>query len=226
MNERYASRGGIKITKVTMNKNSGDRVDWLDAFADGLESISKSPLTAVEQARARNEQSLLDQISNIMSRKVINLSSVEDKVQEYQDKTGLKEYIRRMSVKEQERKKIAQEESVGELPENFNKFSDKIKEDIKTFIRNKCETHHGNIQVPALVEEVSRTFRQVGIQPQDVNDMYFEKFVSDQIAKAKKQNQSYDEHHANLGLGVGVDNDHIDSANLDIFQGLTPVKSS
>lgn len=221
------SRGGFKITRVSESERHGDRVDWLDSFARRLEEVSKSPITAVEQARARDEQSLLDQISNIMSRQRHSSSSVEDKVQEYQDKTGLKEYIRRMSAaREEERKKTAQEESVGDLPESFNKFPEKIKNDVKTFIRNKCETHHGNIQVPALVEEVSRTFRQAGVQPQDVNDMHFEKFISDQIARAKKRSPSSDEHNMNLGLGVGVDKDNIDSANLDVFEGLTPVKSN
>ncbi len=219
------SRSGIKITKTTMGETSGDRVEWLDAFARKIEEVSKSPLNAVESARARDQRSLLDQISSIVSRQRSSFS-VEDKVQEYQDKTGLKEYLRRMSAaKEAERKKTAQEEQV-ELPENFNRFSDSIKNDIKTFIRNKCETHHGNIQVPALVEEVSRTFRQVGIQPQDVNDMHFEKFISDQIARAKSRNPSTDEHNHNLGLGVGIDNNSIDSANLDVFEGLTPVKNS
>lgn len=220
------SRGGIKITRTTMGESSGDRVEWLDAFARKVEEVSKSPLNAVESARARDQRSLLDQISSIVSRQGRSSFSVEDKVQEYQDKTGLKEYIRRMSAaKEAERKKIAQEDQL-ELPESFNKFSDNLKNDIKTFVRNKCETHHGNIQVPALVEEVSKTFRQAGVQPQDVNDMHFEKFISDQIARAKSRNPSADEHNHNLGLGVGIDNNSIDSANLDVFEGLTPVKNS
>lgn len=220
------SRGGFKITRTTMGEDSGDRVDWLDAFARKIEEVSKSPVNAVEAARARDQRSLLDQISSIVSRQAGPSFSVEDKVQEYQDKTGLKEYLRRMSaVKEEERKKLAQEDQ-SELPDNFSKFPENIKNDIKTFIRNKCETHHGNIQVPALVEEVSRTFRQSGVQPQDVNDMHFEKFISDQIARAKARSPSTDEHNNNLGLGVGIDNNNVDSANLDVFEGLTPVKNS
>lgn len=218
------SRGGFKITRTSMGESSGDRVDWLDSFARKIEEASKSPTNAVDVARVRDQRSLLDQISSIVSRQA--KGSVEDKVQEYQDKTGLKEYLRRMSaIKEEERKKLAQESTVGELPESFNNFPEKLRNDIKTFIRNKCETHHGNIQVPALVEEVSRTFRQAGVQPQDVNDMQFEKFISDQIARAKSRSPSSDEHNTNLGLGVGVDNNSIDSANLDVFEGLTPVKS-
>jgi len=212
------SRGGFKIRRNS-EQESGDRVDWLDAFARKIEEASKSPRNAVEQARARDQRSLLDQITHIVSRQPQH-SSVESKVQEYQDKTGLREHLRRMSAKEEALAKTAEE-----LPESFKKLPDKVVDDIKNFVRNICETRHGNIQVPALVEEVSRTFRQAGLQPQDVNDMRFEKFVSDEISNAKKRNPGTDEHNANIGLGVGVDND-VDSANLDVFEGLMPIKNN
>lgn len=219
------SRGGFKITRTTMGENYGDRVDWLDSFARKIEEVSKSPTTAVEAARSRDQQSILDQISSIMSRQA-RPSSVEDKVQEYQDKIGLKEYLRRMALsKENVQKKVAQDD-IQELPEAFNKFPENLKNDIKTFIKNKCDTHHGNIQVPALVEEVSRTFRQRGVQPQDINDMQFEKFISDQIMSAKSRNPSFEENNHNLGRGVGLDNSDIDSGNVDVFEGLNPIKSS
>src|SRR3990167_3110466 len=212
------SRGGFKIRRNS-EQESGDRVDWLDAFARKIEEASKSPRNAVEQARARDQRSLLDQITHIVSRQPQH-SSVESKVQEYQDKTGLREHLRRMSAKEEALAKTAEE-----LPESFKKLPDKVVDDIKNFVRNICETRHGNIQVPALVEEVSRTFRQAGLQPQDVNDMRFEKFASDEISNAKKRNPGTDEHNANIGLGVGVDND-VDSANLDVFEGLMPIKNN
>lgn len=219
------SRGGFKITRTTMGENSGDRVDWLDSFARKIEEVSKSPITAVEAARSRDQQSILDQISSIVSRQYKS-NSVEDKVQEYQDKIGLKEYLRRVSVsKENAQKKMAQE-VIGDLPESFKKFPQNLINDIKTFVMNKCETHHGNIQVPALVEEVSRTFRQRGVQPQDVNDMQFEKFISDQIVKAKSRNSSFEENNQNLGRGIGLDNSDMDSGNVDVFEGLIPVKNS
>lgn len=216
------SRYGFKINRNGGDQDSSDRVDWLDAFARKIEEASQSPLNAVEQARARDHRSLLDQITHIVSKQPRH-SNVESKVQEYQDKTGLREYLRRMSASN-EVKKTA-EEMTGELPESFQSLPAQTVEDIKNFIRNKCETHHGNIQVPALIEDVSRTFRQAGLQPQDVNDMRFEKFVSDEIANAKKRSPSTDEHNANIGLGVGVDNNDIDSSNLDVFEGLTPAKT-
>lgn len=215
------SRGGFKITRTC----DSERVDWLDSLAEKVNEVSKHPITAVESARARNQQSILDQITSIVSRQMSGFSSVEDKVQDYQDKTGLKEYIRKLHAQKNQNKKTAQE-GVGteqELPKIFNKFPENVKEGIKNFIRNKCETHHGNIQVPALVEEVSKLFRQFGVSPQDVNDMSFEKYISDQIIKAKLRHPSVDENNVNLGLGVGIEND-LDSANLDAFEGLTPTK--
>lgn len=224
------SRGGFKITRNNWDYERGERVDWLDAFARKIEDASKEPRTAVEQARARDAQdyqSLFEQITSIVSRQSGRQNAVETKVQEYQDKTGLKEYLRRMNAaKEEERKKVAQDPEIGQLPKAFSKFPPKVQEDIKNFIRNKCETHHGNIQVPALVEEVSKTFRNAGIQPQDVNDMHFEKFVSDEISKAKERNPTSDEHNVNIGLGVGIDDKDVDSANFDVFESLTPAKTS
>lgn len=221
------SRGGFKITRTNCEYERGERVDWLDTFARDIEKASKQPRNAVEQARARDYQSIFDQITSIVSKTNGRENLVETKVQEYQDKTGLKEYLRRMNAaKEEARKKVAQEPAAGDLPQSFAKLPPKVQEDIKNFIRNKCETHHGNIQVPALVEEVSKTFRNAGVQPQDVNDMSFEKFVSDEIMRAKERNPSADEHNVNIGLGVGLDDNDADSANLDVFEGLTPVKTT
>lgn len=220
------SRGGFKVQRVSKSEpiESAERVDWLDAFARRLAATPAAPKDAVEQARKRDATSIYDQISSILSRKP-HFSTVEDKVQDYQDKIGLGNYLSRMSSSKEEeaRKKLAGEFEV-DLPDSFSKFSDKDRDDIVRFIRNKCETHHGNIQVPALVEEVSQTFRQRGIQPQDVNDIKFEKFISDEILKAKQNSPSPDENNVNIGLGVGLEND-IDVNEGGLFDSLMPVKT-
>lgn len=223
------SRGGIKISRVSESEptDCAERVDWLDAFARKMkQNEAKVPANAVDAARTRDANSLFDQISSILSKKPIH-SSVEEKVQDYQERIGLKEYISRMSAAKEEeaRKKLAGEAEQVDLPDSFSKLSDKDREDIVNFIRNKCDTHHGNIQVPALIEEVSQTFRQRGVQPQDVNDVKFEKFVSDEIVKAKKKNPTVDEHNVNIGLGVGLETD-LDTDNGDLFDSLMPVKTS
>lgn len=220
------SRGGFKIQRVSESEptEGAEHVDWLDAFARRLAATPAAPKDAVEQARKRDATSIYDQISSILSRKP-HFSTVEDKVQDYQDKIGLRDYLSRMSsAKEEDARKKLAGDLEADLPESFSKLSDKDRDDIVRFVRNKCETHHGNIQVPALVEEVSQTFRQRGIQPQDVNDMKFEKFISDEILKAKQNNPSADENNVNIGLGVGLEND-IDVNEGDLFDSLMPVKT-
>lgn len=211
------SRGGLKISRVsgTEPTDTSDKVDWLEAFARKLKA--SEPSTAVEAARVRDAKSLHDQISAIMGNKP-NFTTVDEKVQYYRKQMGLDVFLQKMN-EEKTNMKIA----IAQLPESFNKFTDKDKEDIVNFVKNKCETHHGNIQVPALVEEVSQTFRQRGIQPQDVNSMEFEKFISDEILNAKKQSPTVDEHNVNIGRGVGLETD-IDAQEGGLFDNLMPVK--
>lgn len=212
------SRGGLKISRTNFGETgTGDRVDWLDSFAQKVNQIGKNSQNAVEAARSRDHSNFNDQINSIISRQ-FKPRTVEEVVNHYQDKIGLKEWLRRSAAAEAAMK-------TGEgLPENFNKFSPALIEDIKNFVRNKIETHHGNIQVPAVVEEVVHTFRQSGISPQDVNEPGFEKFISDCIVAAKKNNPLANEHNVNLGRGVGIDSNNIDSANYDMFEGLSPAK--
>lgn len=225
-------RGGIKITRSDYHEREpGDKVDWIDDFANKLHQIAEDPRTAVEAARARDQQSLLDQIVSIVSRQHGQSGSVEDKVRELQDRTGLSELLRRRAQQTvQALQKAAEEGSEGEvveeLPEGFKSLPNELQDDIKNYIRNKIDTHHGNIQVPAIVEDVSKTFRLHGVQPHDVNDTRFERYVSNEIVKAKKREPSFDEHNVNIGRGVGTsDKDNSDAQNSDVFEGLMPAKT-
>ena len=215
------SRGGFKINKVSDSDSYESSKEetlpsWLELFAN---KIKNNSTTAVEAARQRDANSFYDQISAIVSKKPAH-SSVEEKVREYQNKIGLQEYLRRVSQNETSYK-VAQQPT--QLPESFNKLTEKDRQDIITFVRNKCETHHGNIQVPALVEDVKQTFRQRGVQPQDVNDKVFEKFISDEIIRAKKMNPSAEPLNNSLGKGVGLEQD-FGTDNQDFFANLLPVK--
>lgn len=212
-------RGGFKINRAGFGEKSGDRVDWLDDFAN--KTADKSSTTIVQQVRNRNQQSLFDQLSSIISHNPVK-SSVESKVNQYQEMTGLTEHLRRMSQETEERKKIAQETEA--LPDIFKKIPKNVQNDIDTFVRNMCETYHGHIPLPSLVEEVSKVFRQQGITPQDVNDVKFEKYLNAHIIAAQQKNVSNESSNPNLGRGVGIDSKSLDSANYDIFEGLIPVK--
>lgn len=217
---------GFKITRSDYSdKDTSDRVGWIDDFARNLEKISNSaqPKSAVEVARNRNQQSILDQISQIVSRKTITTKSVETAVLELQDRIGLNDYLKRVSAS-------AAVSSVNEKPQQRMKLQDIFKDmspdSIKTiedFIYNTIEyTHHGNTQPPAIVESVKNNFKDV--QATDVNNPLFEKYVSDVISDSQKRNPIKQDSNQNIGRGVGLSNDTNDTSNTNFFGGIMPNK--
>lgn len=227
------SRGFKIIRSDFFERERSDRVDWLDSFARKIEQISNHPQTAVEAARSRDQQSIVDMIGSIMNgRQHSNgASTVESVVQDMQERTGLAEYLRRVKSSKDSVEKIAQEvHSEGQkisndLPDSFSDLPEKTREDVKNYINNLVETHHGNIHVPAVVESVIQTFRLQGVGPKHINEMTFEKYISDQIMSQKQKNPSAEEHNTNLGKGIGIDTNDVDTSNTDMFEGLMPAKS-
>lgn len=230
------SRGSLKITR-TDDYESSRRVDWLDSFARKIEQTAADPRTAVEAARQRDQKSVVDMIQAIMSGRPGKPNTVEGKVQDMQDRTGLQEYLRRVQSDDQsadvvksgdqdeEGKETAKKDDdrTDSLPDSFSDLTEKTRDDVKNYINNVIETHHGNIHVPAIVESVIQTFRQNGVSPHHVNDVAFEKYISDRIVDQKRKSPAQEEHNTNIGKGIGVDNDL--DGNDDMFEGLMPVKS-
>lgn len=212
------SRGGFKITRNDYcDKDTSDRVDWLDEFAKKLANKEKlpPPKSAVEAARMRDQQSLLDQISSIMGNKAVH-SSVESVVQEMQERTGLKEYLRRQSNAQLPGKKTA-------AAEVFQNFSQNIRNNIVNFIKNRIETHRGLVALPAIQEEILSTFKRDGVQEQDVNTPEMANFINQLIIVEQKKSPTTDVFDVNMGRGVGVkDMNDDDGENSDFFRGLLP----
>lgn len=210
---------GFKITRSDYSdKDSSDRVGWLDDFASKLELISNSPKSAVEVARSRNQQSILDQISQIVSRKTVTTKSFESAVQELQERVGLKEYIKRFSSTTD---KATQPQHKNDLHKVFQGFPEDLIENIENFIFNKIEgTHHGHIQVPAIVEDVKNTFKEV--QPHHVNDFTFQNYVNNVILESQKRNPEKKENNHNIGRGVGLSDESTTNNNGggDFFEGI------
>lgn len=203
----------MKISKT-------ERIDWLDNFADRIAKVSSDPRTAVEAARTRDQQSIMDQISSIMSGKATSANSVESKIQDMQERTGLKEYLRRMKSAQEHSEDMSK---IDRLPESFADLPESTQNDVQNYVKNLIETHHGNIHIPAIQESVIQTFRLKGVHPKHINDQAFEKYISDCILDQKKKHPSFEEHNSNLGRGVGLDGE-IDPENNDFFSSLMPVK--
>ena len=116
------------------------RVDWLNEFVKNIEKADNNSKTAVEAARERDKnQNLLDQIVSIVSGKpVLNRNTVDSKVQELQERTGLKEYLKRQAQIE-----------ANELPDFLKKkLSNDTIQRLTDYIRNHVDSLKGNFKVP------------------------------------------------------------------------------
>ena len=193
---------GFKINRAFYDCNHSDRVNWLDEFADLYGKYhEKDTKTAVEVARERQEPSLQEQISAIMGQ----THTVESKVKEMQERTGLTAYLKRYASK-------------NNCDKAFSELGSEMKNDIISFLKNKISAHHGQINVPALQYDVLNTFKQHGVQPQHVNTEDVACCISNLIEDELRLNPPTRVSNSDLGR---VDmNMEEDGDNADYFKGL------
>ena len=207
------SRGGSKITKNSFDFARGERVSWLDEFANDIEKASK---TAVEVARYRNELSLQDQINSIVSRQPHHVT-VADLVQEYHERTGLADYLKAQKSND-ESDKVAF--SLNDDGEAFDGHP--LRDKIKNFAKNKIDTSYGQVSVPHIQDELLTQFCSDGLKAADVENEKVAKFISSLISAAQKETASADIGSVDLGKGVGLDLDDDNEANNDFYHNLMP----
>ena len=192
---------------------SSERVSWLDEFAD---QYGNSQKTAVEVARDR-QSSLSETINAIFNQKTTHRTghyTVEGVVKDYQERTGLNEYLQRVS-NEQARTKTASQQDVLE------DFSPNIKEAVISYVKNVIDNHHGHCTVPAVQHDVLSTFGHQGVKPSHILNDNFATLVSNLIIESKSHNPHFDGNTQELGKGVGGDIDKNDDDNSDFLSSIT-----
>jgi hypothetical protein len=182
----------------------GRRVEWLDAFADDFATTIKGR-SAVDVARERSQQSIHEQITSIVNN---TAHTVDSKVKEMQDRTGLTERLKRIASNGKKEDAI------------FSNFGPKMQQDLLSFCKNRISAYRGQTTVPALQYDLLSTFKQHGLQSQDVNTEDVARWISGLIAAELKMNPPSDTSDADLGL---VDSDQEDeNENVDFFKGIMP----
>lgn len=190
--------------------------NWLDELAVNLEKQSK---TAVEVVRERNI-SLYEQLSGLIGGGPINShKTVASKVNEYQDKIGLKEYLKTLS---KDKVKTAQEvaSSDGQI---LPAYPTALRDKILVFLENKIKSSKGFISLPALRTEILELFRNEGVKPEEINDPDLAKFIHTQLMNERSKHPEPPVSQ-NLGKDVGLDLEESD--NSDFFAGLMPKGAS
>jgi hypothetical protein len=205
--------GYFKISRQAAHDSyRSDRVSWLDRFAEEYnDQKSSEDESIVDLARKRSERSLHDQISYVVTYNP-RYSSVESAIREMQKRVGLGDYLNSVSSSNEagKNKKVAFQEN----PE--------LKKKVLNFCLNRIKTHGGHIHIPALQEEALAMFKTEGVTSDDVEDESFVRELSSFIVAELEAHPSTDQHSADLGRGVGLDDEDDDNANSDFFRGLTP----
>jgi hypothetical protein len=214
----------IKITRQDYHEYSrAERVDWLDRFAKEQVEKEKSISTVVDQARERNQKSMLDQISYVIDKKPRH-ASVESIVQEMQERTGLTEYIKRLSVTNSEQKKTAQEDEKSKVDQEkvLAQFDAELKKKILTFIKNQLESTRSNISDQAIIEGLARSveLKKMGLHEEDISNDDFRAMINQMKEDVQKSNPSQNANEDRL-FGKEIA-EPFDGSNEDVFKNMQP----
>ncbi len=181
-------------------------------------SLQSQP-TAVDAARARNANSIVQQVNSIMTGKS-RYATVDDAVKDMTERTGLSTYLDTVKSAEEAKKKDLNKKSASDLaiPESLSQydFADKVVAYIQNNIKN---SNAYSVTIPALQADILDIFRNKGLQSQDIMNDEFTKYLSDCIYEAQKMLPPEHQNN-NIGRDVGKD---IEDSN-DAWLGLQPAK--
>ena len=197
------SRCGFKINNSSYEYFRGERVNWLDAFADNYAKTESE--SVVDVARKRSQLSVHDQISAIVGN---SGHTVESKVKEMQERIGLTEYLKRMASEKDDPVKVVV----------FAKFGPKMRDDIMNFCKNKISSHRGQIAIPALQHDLLQMFKQHGVQEQDVDNDDVADYLNKLIVAELQLHPVTNTGNSQLGK---EETNMVEDGTVDFFKGTT-----
>lgn len=193
---------------------------WLKQFEKKLHKDAVQPRSV--------DQSLFDQISNIMSNKSTSkYTSVEAAVEDMKARSGLTAYL------EKDFSKVSTEESGSskKTAADKNEKQDKntpsvmikcpaVKQTLENYIRDT----KGNLPIPAIIDKI-RSIHQTDVSDaKDWDDEKLIRLVSKLNLGAKRDNPEVFQNYQNLGRREQMSESDFDQSNSDAFHSLNPVK--
>jgi len=212
--------------------NSSSSPSWLEDFA--AEYDKKVKETAVDAARQRQADSdYYSQISAIVSGKKKH-ATVDSIVKEYQELTGLSQYLKTLAEKENHDSKVKTAQlhephdstlinnsvvmiNVGEdaLPDTL---SDNLKNKIKDFTNNKINSYHGFVSIPAIQHDLLKSLAKDGLEAYHVYDSSMTKFLGNCLSDYLKNHPKPVNNDRSLGTAIIEIED--DGSNKDFLHSL------
>lgn len=208
------SRSGLKISKYSDSENTD--CESKEQLSPMISQFAKAviPASAVEQARARNAQSVFQQLSSIINSKP-RYATVDDAVKDMCDRTGLHTYLDNIKIADS-KKKVSN--AASDIPESLKQYD--FCEDIVNYIRNMIKNKSGlGVSIPQIQHDVFSLFGIKGLNSKDLINEDVAKFINDCIYNERKMLPDSIDNH-NIGKDVGKDLEE----NTDPWAGLIPSK--
>ena len=228
------SRNRMFDREDLVSSNTSSAPSWLDEFAQQWEKTSS--VTAVEAARLRqSNEDYYSQISSIVGGKKKH-ATVDSIVQEYQELTGLKQYLKTLAEKEnqnQDTVKTAQDKSQEQGTTINNSIvmisldedddikldvAQNLKDKIKTFVNNKINSYYGHVSIPAIQDDLLKSLKNQGLEAYHVYDSNLSKFIGNCLGEYKKNHPKFEQTDGTLGTAIIQIDD--DKSNSDFLHSL------
>jgi len=193
---------------------------WLMQFEKKLHKDAVQPRSV--------DQSLFDQINNIMNNKATSkYTSVEAAVEDMKARSGLTAYLEKdfnkVSTKETSNsKKTASDQNTKEdktTPSVMTKCP-AVKQTLENYIKDT----KGNLPIPAIIDKIRSIHQNDVSDATDWDDEKLIRLVSKLNLIAKRDNPEVFQNYQNLGRREQMSESDFDQSNVDAFHSLNPVK--
>lgn len=196
-----------------------DGEHWLKQFEKKLHKDAVQPRAV--------DQSLFDQISNIMNNKSTSrYTSVEAAVEDMKARSGLTAYLEKdfnkVSTEGNNSKKTAsgkKDDQDKTTPSVMIKCPP-IKQTLENYIRDT----KGNLPIPAIIDKIRSIHQGDVSDAKDWDDEKLIRLVSKLNLGAKRENPDVFQNYQNLGRREQMSESEFDQSNVDAFHSLNPVK--
>jgi len=190
-------RGFLKINSYSEEEREIEPSEKLSPL---LSQFAKAviPQTAADQARARNAQSFMQQLTSLMTNKP-RYATVADAVKDMQERTGLSKHLE--NIKSAKNTNKVDKKASIQVPESLMKYD--FANDITSYIKNNIKNIGVlGVSIPSLQYDLLSVFPKLNAS--DVMNDEVAKFINDCIYSEQSQ-LSPETNNYNIGKGVGLD---------------------
>lgn len=192
-----------------------DEDNWMNKLEQSLKKDAVQP--------RKIDQSLFDQISNIMNGGKSKHPSVQAAVDDMKQRSGLTAYLEK-----EELSKLSQNKTVKKAStDNNTKMTPIVIKKcpkIEGTIRNYIQDSRGNLPIPAIIDKIKSIHMSDVSGASDWEDDNLIRYVSKANLEEKSKHSNAEDMYSELGRKDDVSNADLDASNTDAFNALMPAK--